>query len=48
MRAYRYLSRSTLLAVVVTVGLVGMDLGALAQVEALPPRLRWSRKSEGS
>ena len=36
MRAYRYLSRSILLAVVVTVGLVGLDLGASAQVGAPP------------
>ena len=34
MRAYRYLSGSILLAVVVTVGLMGLDLGASAQVEA--------------
>jgi carboxyl-terminal processing protease len=36
MRAYRYLSRSILLAVVVTAGLVGLDLGASAQVGAPP------------
>jgi carboxyl-terminal processing protease len=34
MRAYRRLSRSILLAVVVTVGLVGLDLGASAPIEA--------------
>ena len=34
MRAYRHLSGSIILAVVVTVGLVGLDLGASAQVEA--------------